>query len=358
MNNHISDLIDAQIRADGYAGAAVVVKQRGVTIYSHYAGNAATGLPAAPDVLWPLASISKLHAVTAVVKLMERGLLTGNTLASAVLPCFTGDGREDIRLRHLLTHTSGLIYQSPVMDERLIAQVPLSGLIEEAYHAPLLYAPGNGHSYADYNTLIASHMASVVTGVPFDQLVRDLVLTPMGLADTRFPPAPADFPRIAQVRGVMAEGTAGAMYNSPHALTLAHPAFGVVASVEDLAKFGAAFSPSGHAPISGPALRAMLTNQTGGAPGMHVALRGTPADTRTPWGFGWMLQTGAVPCVLSDFASQQAFGHGGASGCQLVVDPVPDLVVAFVSNSHVLLGRDAWQRRIQSVMNAAFCAFG
>ena len=352
--NQAIELIEKHIQENAYAGAALVVAQRGNVVFAHYAGNAAPGLPSSPSVLWPVASISKIYSVVAIMRLVEQGVLTTNMPACHLLPKFVGDRREDIRLRHLLTHTSGLIYESTEMEARLMAQTPLSELVAEAYGAPLLFKPGTQFSYADYNTLLASAMASAATGRAFDELVRTLVLEPAGLRDTFFPPPPNEFGRIGKVRAVMAEGTDGAMYNSAYARSLAHPAFGVVATAQDLAQLGLLFAPTGPRLLSSVAMRAMTTDQTGGVPGQHISLNGLPANGRVPWALGFALQTAQVPGVFSEFASDQTFGHGGASGCQVLIDPALDLVIAFTSNTHVRTGREAWYRRMQSIVNVCF----
>ena len=255
-------------------------------LIEHYAGNAAPGLPASREVLWPVASISKLYSVAMVMRLVEQGLLTLNTQVCQVLPTFTGEGREDIRLRHLLTHTSGLIYDSPEMEARLIAQTPMAELIAEALTAPLLFKPGASISYADYNTLLAGHMAETVTGKPFAELVQELVLAPMGLRDTFMPPPAHELKRIANVRAVLAEDTDGAMYNSPYALGLGHPAFGTVTTARDLLRFAQHFAQGGPRIHAEATVRTMTTDQAGGVRGNHIMLAGTSPEARIPWGLG------------------------------------------------------------------------
>jgi CubicO group peptidase (beta-lactamase class C family) len=354
----LAALIQRHIDAGGFLGAALLVARNGRVVLEHYAGQARPGSSSSPHTLWPIASISKVYTATLIMRLVELGELTLNTHVARVLPRFTGEGREEIRLRHLLTHTSGMIYESPEMEARLAAQVPLDALIEEAYSAPLLFRAGTTVSYGDYNYLLAGHMAAVAMGQPYAALVRELVIAPMGLRDTALPPAPADNERIALVRGVMAEGTAGAMYNSPHARSLAHPAFGVVASAPDLLRFALHWAPGGPRLLSPAATRAMTMDQTGGVPGQHPSLRGIGSDLPIPWGYGWALQTARVPALFSELASSATFGHGGASGCQLVVDPLADLALVVLTNTHLRTGRDAWSARLQSIINCCWAQFG
>lgn len=353
MPKQPSILIDQYISQGAFAGAALVVAHNNQIVYEYYGGDAAPGLPASADVLWPLASISKVYSAAAIMKLVETGELPLSTLVSQVLPKFSGEGRELVRLRHLLTHTAGMIYESPEMEARLIAQTPLSDLIEEMVSAPLNFPPGTSIAYADYHYLLAGHVAAVVTGLPFHELVHNLVIKPMGLEQTWFPPPASLHPQIAKVRAVMAEGTDGAMYNSAYALGLAHPAFGVVASARDLARFAMHFAPGGPRIHSEATVRAMTTVQTGLVRGQPaIPALGSPGSI-IPWGLGFSLQTEYTPGIFSELASFRSFGHGGASGCQLLVDPEANVVVALVSNTHARSGRETWYPRLQSIMNCA-----
>ena len=83
-------------------------------------------------------------------------------------------------------------------------------------------------------------------------------------------------------------------------------------------------------------------------------MKGYPEDARVPWGFGWSVQTRALPGSFTELASFRTFGHGGASGCQLVCDPENEIVVAILTNTHLRIGRDPWYARLQSIINTAF----
>jgi len=349
-------LIDRYIAEGSFAGAALIAAQGGKIVIEHYAGNAAPELAASPSVLWPLASISKVYTAAMIMRLIEDGVLTLNRPVHHLLPQFTGDGRETIRLRHLLAHTAGMSYESPTMEARLIAQTPMADLIEEMYTAPLLFPPGTAFGYADYHYLLAGRMAEVATGQSFAALVDELVLQPMGLHDTYMQPPQAVHARLATVCSVMGEGTPGAMYNSPHALSLAHPAFGTVATARDLLQFALHFAPSGPRIHSPAAIRTMTTDQTGGVAQPHDRQMGLHAEIHVPWGIGFALKSVQNPNLFADLASFQTYGHGGASGCQLVIDPAADVVIALITNTHARSGRELWNMRLQSILNSAFAS--
>jgi CubicO group peptidase (beta-lactamase class C family) len=351
------EIIDQHTCAGQYSGAALIVVKAGQIVLEHYAGEAAPGLASDANVLWPIASISKVYTATMILRLVEEGLLTLNTPVCEMLSSFRGGGREEIRLRHLLTHTAGMIYESPEMEKRLLARTPITTLIDEALSSPLLFRPGTAFRYADYHYLVAGHVAEVAAGSALTELIATFVLDPGYLIETFIPPRRADSRRLAKVAGVMAEGTDGAMYNSWYARELAHPAFGVFATARDLARFGSFFAPSGPQLLSAASVRAMTTDQTGVVPGQHPSMNGYAADLRVPWGIGFALQTDCVPCLFSDLASFRAFGHNGASGCGLVIDPTQDLVVAVLTNTHLSTGRDRWTMRLQSILNSVFAEF-
>jgi CubicO group peptidase (beta-lactamase class C family) len=351
-----ASILERDVREGHLAGAGLVVWKDGGILAEHYVGEAAPGVAAGPDILWPTASISKVYTAAAIMRLVEEGVLTLNLPLHLVLPDFTGEERDDVRLRHLLTHTAGFMYESPEMESRLKAHTCLPELVTEALGSPLLFKPGTALKYADYHYLIAGHVAEVATGAPLTDILRSMVLDAAGLQRTFMPPRHDDYDSIAIVRGAMAEGTDGDMYNSVYARDLAHPAFGVFASTTDLATFGSTFMPRGPRFLSEPSVRVMTTDQTGGVPGVHPSMQGYASDVRVPWAVGFALQTAVTPGLYADLASPQTFGHGGASGCSLVCDPACGVVVALTTNTHLRTGRERWTRRVHSVMNSIFAA--
>ena len=351
--SRVFDNISRYIERGDIDGAALAVAHHGEQVLDWAGGNARQGVAASSDTLWPLASISKVYTAVMIMALVERGDLSLSTTASSVLDGFSGDGRDDITLRHLMTHTSGLIYESPEMEQVLLRQTPYDEMVDEAYRYPLLFPPGSSLSYADYNFAIAGRMASVVTGKTFPELVREYVLQPGGLADTFMPPPESEYDRLAKVDGPLAAGTDGAMYNSPYALNLAHPAFGTVATASDLMRFGLLSAPGGSTRIiSNAGIRTMTTDQTGGN------VSGGPASfsdgAPRPWGVGFMIK--GKTAMGGDLLSPESFGHGGASGCTLWIDPADDIVVAYVSNSHASKGRPPFTERLVRTVNGVMAA--
>ena len=354
----IGSAVDAVLErhvADGTVdGIAVAVARVDGPLTERYVGMAAPGLPSSPDVLWPIASMSKVFTATTVIRLVELGELSLDSRVTALVPAFTGDGRDAVRVRDLLAHTSGLPYESAAMGERLAAKTSLQAMLEEALSEPLLFTPGTRFAYSDYAFLVAGRVAEVATGTPFPELMTDLVLEPMGLRDTYLVPPASALRRIARVRGVLAEGTDGAMYGSPYALGLGHPAFGVVSSLRDLVRFARHFAPGGPRILSEASVASMTHSQTDGVPGRHPVPGWARGETPIAWSFGFMVPTADVPPLFPDAASAATFGHPGASGCMLTVCPAGDRVVVVVSNTHLLVDPVAWYPRLLEITACAW----
>jgi CubicO group peptidase (beta-lactamase class C family) len=139
------------------------------------------------------------------------------------------------------------------------------------------------------------------------------------------------------------------MYNSPYGRSLAHPAFGVVASARDVARFAMHFMPAGPRVLSEPTVWAMTHDQTAGVPGQYLIIDGYGRQPQHAWGIGWALQTAQTPALFSELLSFDSFGHHGASGCQVLADPHQDLVVVVLSNTHLNTGMDRWYDRLQAI---------
>jgi CubicO group peptidase (beta-lactamase class C family) len=331
-------------------GAGIAVARGNQIVGETYVGNASPNRQAGPETLWPLASISKVYTAAAVMALVERGELTLSTPVRSVLPKIDGDGREQVTLRHLLTHTSGLIYESPEMEAVLLRHASLDEILDEAYTYPLEFAPGSRFSYSDYGIALAARVAEVATGTSFSALVRKLVLDPAGLYDTFLPPPPDEYHRLARVAGCLADGTDSSQYNSPYGRSLAHPAFGAVATARDLLRFAFLFAPASDRRIHSEATsRAITRDQTGGK--ALGNLIGTGPEVIQPWGLGMALRVPTGLLGFGDVSSPDSFGHPGASGCTFLVDPTLGVSLAYCSNRHLRTGLERFAYRLDAVVN-------
>jgi CubicO group peptidase (beta-lactamase class C family) len=172
----LSTLIDRYISHQEFAGAAVIALKHGKIVLEHYAGRLPLGWRRVPTSVGR-SLISKVYSAATIMRLVELGELTLNTRASSLLPAFCGGSRDAVRIRHLLTHTAGLMYESPVMAARL-QRTALADMLNEAIESTPLFVAGTQLSYSDYHWLIFANIAETITGMSFAAAMQSLLLTP------------------------------------------------------------------------------------------------------------------------------------------------------------------------------------
>ncbi len=100
------------------------------------------------------------------------------------LPEFSGDGREKVTLRHLMTHVSGLPDQLPENLQLRRSRASLEQFAQAAMKTPLHFAPGTRYEYSSMAILLATEIARRLTGKSILELVETNVAKPLGLAAT------------------------------------------------------------------------------------------------------------------------------------------------------------------------------
>src|SRR4051794_40505719 len=151
----------------------VVHKDRSFT--RHF-GKAASG-----DALFLLGSISKPINVTAVMTLFDQGKFQLDDRVTKFLPAITGDGRDGVTVRHLLTHTSGLPDQVADNAELRKKHALLVEFAERAMRTRLDFAPGARYQYSSMGILLAARIVESLSGSDIRTLVDRTVFQPLGM---------------------------------------------------------------------------------------------------------------------------------------------------------------------------------
>lgn len=357
-------------------GAAALVARGGRIAGEAYLGlsDPQEGRPVNAETIWSLASITKPVTATAVLLLVERGLIALGERLVDLLPEFrrapaTGFDRSAVTLRQALSHCSGLPgFSEDNLDLRR-AQRPLGDFIRSFARQPLLFAPGTLHLYSNVALALAAEsvgraldgtlgrevLASAIG--TYHTFVREAILAPLGMADSAIP-APAHWQgRIARVAGTGQEGTAWEMANSPYYRGLGIPWGGLFSRPRDLVRFVDLFLPAaggrprldagtGRTPLlSRATVREMTSIQAAppdAPPDVAPELRdGIPPAHRAAveWGLGWEIKGTKRRHPSGDLTSPTTFGHGGASGTLVWADPREDIACVLLTNR---AGRTGW----------------
>lgn len=277
-----------------------------------------------------LASITKPIVTTAVMRLVQDGRFSLTAPLSTWLPELAAAGHPPITAWHVMTHTTGL---GEVDIEQLLLQ---SGdrveLFRRTIALPQEAAPGSRFKYVSCTWELLAEAVERATGKPLDQVLRDEVLDPLGMADTRFDPRPGHAVRMAPLRvGGWDSGPLTELLDP--ALTelllggyigLRMAGGGLWSTAADLLRFGRALMEGGEldgARVLAPTFVNLMTREvtTDGLGATEDRL----ADAH--YALGWGKRGVTSP------GSASSFGHGGMSGTRLWIDPEHDLVVVYLT---------------------------
>jgi serine-type D-Ala-D-Ala carboxypeptidase len=315
-----------------FPGAVVVVERAGEVAGRAAVGHAQThGGPRRPmtaETIFDVASLTKVCATAPVLMhLVAEGALDLEARVGSLIEEFSGPGKNEVRVRDLLTHRAGLWEWWPLYAE---AGDPVAA----AAQLPLRYAPGAGRHYSDIGVVIAGTIAERVTGSRIDDLARNLVFEPLGMKSSAFAPsAPAE--RFAATstadryeRSMLATGDPYPTGRSPedfnrwrdytlvgevedgnahHAFAGVAPHAGLFTTADDVVRLG-------RAVLDGFAGRSSWLP----ADAIRTFLEGSLlfwSDRRADFGLG-----------------HGGYGHSGFTGAQLFFDPETDLVVVMLTN--------------------------
>jgi CubicO group peptidase (beta-lactamase class C family) len=266
------------------------------------------------DAMFLLGSISKPINVTAVMTLFDQGKFQLDDPVKKFLPDFTGDGRDDVTIRQLLTHVSGLPDQLANNSELRKEHAPLAEFAKHARRARLDFAPGTKYQYSSMGILLATRIAEQVSGSDILTLVERTVFQPLGMKHSAQGLGKFKLEEmvVCQTEGAAPESGGGDPkakewdWNSPYWRKLGAPWGGTHASAPDVARFLGEFLGARGKAVKPETARLMIRNHN--------------PKGLTPRGLGFGVGKGAG----SPGCSEQTFGHTGSTGTLCWADPASD----------------------------------
>src|SRR4029077_6019304 len=208
------------------------------------------------DTIFDLASLTKVVATTtSVMQLVERGKVRLNDAVAKYLPEFAQNGKEDITVRQLLTHYSGLgpdIDLTPAFDGKDAA-------LRLAYAETPAQAPGSGFIYSDTNFIVLAALVEKVSGEMLDVYTERHIFEPLKMTHTRFLPPTAWRANIAPTEYDENDHMLRGVVHDPRARRMGGVAghAGLFSTADDLAKFAQALLDGGDAILSAVTVRKM-----------------------------------------------------------------------------------------------------
>jgi CubicO group peptidase (beta-lactamase class C family) len=209
------------VASNWLAGAVtVVVGTNGIV--SHDAvgyADVANKKPLKRDALFWIASMTKSFTAVAFMMLADEGKVTLDDPVSKYIPQMNNLWAVDTRtndtmtlkrqvrpitLRHLLSHTSGLPFLTPILSADLTSQ-PLDQQVLSFSMNPLEFQPGEGYRYSNEGVDTVGRVIEIVSGMPYETFLQKRIFDPLGMRDTSFFPTSRQLKRLAKPYGANKE---------------------------------------------------------------------------------------------------------------------------------------------------------
>lgn len=317
----IEEVVQEGLSQSKMPGCVVVVGCRAGVVYRGAWGFRQTVPQQQPmelSTVFDLASLTKpIATATSVMLLVQQGKIALEAPASTYWPEFAQQGKDRILIRHLLTHTAGLIADNSIND---YAGTPDESMAKIAALKPVA-APGEQFVYSDVGFLVLGRIVQLVSGKNVDQFSRESIFQPLGMTETGYLPDPALQARAAVTEQRQDRWMQGEVHD-PRAYALQGIAghAGLFSTADDLSRYAVMMlnrGSLGAVQVLQPETWTLMT---------------TPVDVpRGRRALGWDSRTG-YSSNRGDLMTSAAFGHGGFTGTGIWIDPLADLFVIFLSN--------------------------
>jgi CubicO group peptidase (beta-lactamase class C family) len=309
----------AAIEQGNCPGGVLWLEHRGESYHKAF-GRRAIGpdQPMTEDTVFDIASLTKVVATTpAIMKLVELHKIDLDAPACRYFPEFVGQGRKQITILQLLTHTSGL--RADFGPEEAWEGTP--GAFAKLCQESLINPPGSTFTYSDLNFVLLGAIIEKVSGASLDVYCQETIFRPLGMIHTCFRPEPNS--NIAPTSSAES-GLAPGIVHDPTARRMGGIAghAGVFSTASDLARYSRMLLNGGE--IDGFRLLESKTVTLMTSPQ-------TPTTMASIRGLGWDIQS-AYSAPKGTGFSASSYGHTGWTGCSMWLDPPSQTFVLFLSN--------------------------
>ena len=317
----LDPIVDDAIAQHQIPGAVVIVGHDGKVVYRKaYGGRAIEPRREAMtlDTVFDCASLTKVVVTTtALMQLWEQGKFRMNDPVAKYLTEFAQNGKQEITIRQLLVHYSGL-------PEDLELGRKWEGKdagYEMSFAVAPERSPGAMFAYSDINFVVLGALVERLSGESLDEYSAQHIFGPLGMKETRFLPPQSWVARIAPteedenqhlLRGVVHDPTARRMGG------VAGDA-GVFSTADDLAIFAQALLDGGRGVLT-PATIAKMT-----APQQ-------PVNGTVLRGFGWDIDS-PFSTNRGELLPVGSYGHTGFTGTSLWIDPTTRTYIVLLTNA-------------------------
>ena len=319
----IDKVVTEEIEKGNFPGAVVLVGKQDDILYWKEFGNEviepyeeAIGR----NTVFDLASLTKpIATATSIMVLKDRKAIGLDDYVGKYLPDFACNGKQQVQIKHLLTHTSGLpAYTNAAKLEEQFGSPCPEKVIEKICGFKAASKPGEKFRYSCLGYITLAKIVEKITGETIDEFSRENIFTPLGMKNTTYNPPASRFKDIAATQIVEEKLLRGTVHD-PLAQLMAGVSgnAGLFSNAHDLSIYCRMLLNDGiwdgKRILSSEAV-SMLT-----AAQMHGRAFGFDVNSSYSW-------------VKGSYTSEKAFCHTGYTGTSIVCDPASKAFVIILTN--------------------------
>ena len=298
--------------------------------------------PISEDNVFWIASMTKMFAGASIMMLADEGKVSLDDPVTRFIPqlekwmVVEEKGKSHVLLkplerpvtvRHVLSHTSGLTGSSELQQVTGSDSTTLKARALSSVTGPLQWQPGDKYAYGNQGMNIAARIVEIVSGTAYEEFLQKRFFDPLGMTETSFWPSEAQIARLAGAYGPdkekhgFARGGIGFLTKpySDRSHRFPEAGGGLFSTTHDILRYGLMLANDGELDgrryLSHAAMDELRKEQTGA--------------TKVNYSLGYHLRNGM-------------FGHDGAYGTDLSVNPATGMVAVFMVQC---TGGDQWAAR-------------
>ncbi len=319
----IGPAVEEEIKKGHFPGAVVLIGRGDEILYWEAFGrevNEPFQEPAEKNTIFDLASMTKpIATATSIMILRDRGALKLDDHVGKYLPAFACNGKEEARIRHLLTHTSGLpaYTNASALKEKFGNPCP-DNVIEKICGLHAASAPGERFRYSCLGYITLARIIEIVSGEDIAEFSNRNIYARLGMKATGYNPPNCWVEKIAATEVVEGRLLRGRVHD-PLAQLMGGKSgnAGLFSTAYDLSLYCRMLLSKGVLRrgriVSAESVALLTTEQS------HGRAYGFDVNSSYAW-------------VKGDHAPESAFCHTGYTGTSVVCDPTSGLYVIILTN--------------------------
>ncbi len=272
------------------------------------------------NTIYDLASLTKVLATTtAAMVCVDKKLFKLDDKVSKYIPTFASNGKDNVTIKNLILHNSGL----PAWKRYYDKEFSKEEILNDIYNSEIKFVPGNKILYSDLGMIVLGKVIEKVSNKSLDEFCKEEIFIPLKMNNTSFNPPDSVKDRIAPteldnywrmklIKGEVHDENASLLNGvAGHA--------GLFSTADDIAKLLEMLMKQGK--LNGNQL---IQKET-------VKLFTSVKNSESERLLGWDLKS-ETGSSAGDKFSKNSFGHTGFTGTSIWIDPVRNLFVVFLTN--------------------------